>query len=80
MSSTRAGATSSPTSASLTTLASSAGRYMVLSGTATAPMRDAASHQMIHSMPLAKNNPTRVPLPTPTANIHRASSAERCSA
>ena len=62
---TRLGAANSPMSASRTTLASSAGAYSVLNGTASAPIRDTASHQMIQSTPLAKNRPTRLPLPTP---------------
>ena len=65
MSSTLLGATSSPMSASRSTLAISAGVYIVLSGTASAPIRDTASHQMTQSTPLGKNSPTRVPLPTP---------------
>ena len=44
-------------SASRSTLASSAGVYSVLSGTASAPIRDTASHQTIQSTPLAKNRP-----------------------
>ena len=66
MSSTRCGATNSPMSASRNTFASSAGAYIVLSGTASAPIRDTASHQTTHSTPLAKNRPTRLPLPTPS--------------
>ncbi len=54
------------------TVASSAGRYSVLSGTATAPIRESASHHVTHSVPLAKNNPTRDPLPTPRASSQRA--------
>ena len=61
MSSTRSGAISIPMSASRTTLAISAGVYIVLSGTATAPIRDTASHQTTQSTPLGKNSPTRVP-------------------
>ena len=53
-------------SASRITFAISAGVYSVLSGTASAPIRDTASHQTIQSTPLAKNRPTRVPLPTPS--------------
>ncbi len=80
MSRIRSGAISSATSASRTTLAISAGRYIVLSGTATAPIRDTASHQITQSVPLGKNNPTRVPFPTRCASSQRASSAERRSA
>jgi len=80
MSKTWPGATSIPISASLNTFAISAGVYIVLNGTANAPIRDTASHQMIHSAPLAKNSPTRLPLPTPSWSNQRATCAERRSA
>jgi len=80
MFSTRPGAISRPTSASRITLAISAGRYNVLRGTAIAPIRDTASHQVTQSVPLAKNNPTRAPLPMPCASSQRARSPEcRCA-
>jgi hypothetical protein len=67
-------------SASRATLAISAGVYSVLSGTASAPIRDTASHHTIHSTLFGKNSPTRVPLPTPCASSQRAARAERCRA
>ena len=67
-------------SASRNTFAISAGVYSVLSGMVSAPIRDSASHQRTHSTPLGKNNPTRLPLPTPAASRRHASSADRSSA
>jgi hypothetical protein len=67
-------------SASRNTFASSAGGYIVLSGTASAPIRDTANHQITHSTPLAKNSPTRVPLPIPAPSNQHATCAERASA
>ena len=37
-----------------------------------APIRDTASHHTTHSTPLAKNRPTRLPLPTPWPSSRRA--------
>ena len=64
-------------SASRNTFASSAGAYSVLSGTASAPIRDTASHQMIQSMPLAKNRPDAAALTDalaqqPAGDVRRA--------
>jgi hypothetical protein len=80
MSSTRHGPTNSPMSANLNTFESSAAVYIVLTGTASAPIRDTANHQTTHSTPFGKNSPTRTPLPTPWLSNQRATCAERCSA
>ena len=59
---------------------SSAAVENVLSGTATAPIRAAASQATTKSLPLGWRMPTRVSLPAPTARRPRASAAERRSA
>ena len=52
----------------------------VLSGSATAPMRVAASHPITKAEPFGCSRPTWVPLPAPAASRPLASAADRAAA